>query len=117
MQCGQAGNQLGQELWGLFASQPAQTADGLDSSSEFFREDSQGLRRARCLLVDTEPKVVCLWILRLSSRGEVLCVGLVRTVCMPVCERIIFLPKLRHIHRTYMVLANPMHKRESGLFL
>ncbi len=65
--------QLGTELWSSFASQQrarsagAGTSPGGSSSpygwlaeeeSEFFRASPTGRRTARCLLVDTEPKVV-----------------------------------------------------------
>ena len=64
---GQAGNQLGAELWSLLAAQPGSSISGglhgwagtcEDSEGEFFRLTPQGKRQARCLLVDTEPKVV-----------------------------------------------------------
>jgi hypothetical protein len=74
-QVGQCGNQLGSELWGLFAAQSRGPSSSLghhsgsfsstDSYSwvqgedgEFFRLSSTGRRTARCLLIDTEPKVV-----------------------------------------------------------
>ena len=57
LQVGQCGNQLGQSLWQQLC---AQRSGGLEVSEdrEFFRQDATGRKHARCLLVDTEPKVV-----------------------------------------------------------
>ncbi|KAJ9518382.1 hypothetical protein QJQ45_010294 [Haematococcus lacustris] len=82
-QVGQCGNQLGQELWRMLSSQrPAcGTTDsmGLLEDLEYFKLTSQGQRQARCLLIDTEPKVIAssnlLWqqvqqVLASSSTGS-----------------------------------------------
>ncbi|KEG12248.1 putative zeta tubulin [Trypanosoma grayi] len=50
VQVGQCGNQLGEELW----RQLTLATDGGATPSPFFAED----RKARCVLVDSEPKVV-----------------------------------------------------------
>lgn len=57
LQVGQCGNQLGQALWECLQAQSAAAADPL-ADVEHFKCTAQGARRARCLLVDTEPKVV-----------------------------------------------------------
>lgn len=56
---GQCGNQLGDSLWRALDAQSC-GADGNreEASLQFFRLDQSGKRTARCLLVDTEPKVV-----------------------------------------------------------
>ena len=56
MQVGQCGNQLGQSLWQALDSQCTDTPSGQEAS--FFKLDAWGRRQARCLLIDTEPKVV-----------------------------------------------------------
>ncbi len=66
LQVGQCGNQVGQQLWRAFDRQgaPGDAKANLVAGcvagcdSEFFRETQSGGRVARCLLVDTEPKVV-----------------------------------------------------------
>ncbi|MEW5299626.1 MAG: hypothetical protein WDW36_002621 [Sanguina aurantia] len=90
LQVGQCGNQLGEELWGIFGSsccgryasnsshshQYPYIPTGIShrgagslllsgpsalqsyEDSAFFRRSSSGHRLARCVLVDTEPKVV-----------------------------------------------------------
>ncbi|EFJ50878.1 Eta tubulin [Volvox carteri f. nagariensis] len=57
LQVGQCGNQVGQVLFERLAAQSAATADRA-ADTEMFRWGPDGRRRARCLLVDTEPKVV-----------------------------------------------------------
>ncbi|GLC45041.1 hypothetical protein PLESTB_001462300 [Pleodorina starrii] len=57
LQVGQCGNQVGQALFERLAAQSAAAADRA-ADSELFRWAPDGRRRARCLLVDTEPKVV-----------------------------------------------------------
>ncbi|KAG2493460.1 hypothetical protein HYH03_008277 [Edaphochlamys debaryana] len=55
LQVGQAGNQLGQALWERLV---AQSGADRAADTELFRVGLDGKRRARCLLIDTEPKVV-----------------------------------------------------------
>ncbi len=56
-QVGQCGNQVGQMLFERLVAQSATAADRA-ADTELFRWGPDGRRRARCLLVDTEPKVV-----------------------------------------------------------
>ncbi|GAX78151.1 hypothetical protein CEUSTIGMA_g5593.t1 [Chlamydomonas eustigma] len=64
LQVGQCGNQLGQALWDALdaqcnASTTTRSSDSdLKEASYFFKHDADGQRKARCLLIDTEPKVV-----------------------------------------------------------
>eukprot|EP00798_Chlamydomonas_sp_ICE-L_P020309 gene20309-27065_t len=53
---GQCGNQLGEALWQTLGAQ-RNLGEGLYEDGEFFRSGSDGKKVARCLLVDTEPKV------------------------------------------------------------
>lgn len=57
IQVGQCGNQLGQSFWSALAGQKSQGGFGSEDY-EFFRYDSKNKKQARCLLIDTEPKVV-----------------------------------------------------------
>ncbi|GLI58867.1 hypothetical protein VaNZ11_000635 [Volvox africanus] len=57
IQVGQCGNQVGQALFERLAVQSAAAADRA-ADTELLRWGPDGRRRARCLLVDTEPKVV-----------------------------------------------------------
>jgi len=59
LQVGQCGNQLGHAWWQLLSHQ-CDTKSGWVGGEEsvFFRETLREGRQARCLLVDTEPKVV-----------------------------------------------------------
>lgn len=61
-QVGQCGNQLGQAFWQLFEQQHALSSSSArdlnEGAAQFYRLDHQDRRQARCLLIDTEPKVV-----------------------------------------------------------
>lgn len=62
IQVGQCGNQLGSSLFSLLDEQhnapSTSSSSSTDSSTCFFRFGTQGQRHARCILVDTEPKVI-----------------------------------------------------------
>jgi tubulin delta len=55
IQVGQCGNQLGSALFSLLADAQDKASQ---SSSSFFRHGLNGQMHARCILVDTEPKVI-----------------------------------------------------------
>lgn len=66
LQVGQCGNQVGQALFERLAAQAATvpsswtaTGDLAFADGEVFRVGLDGRRRARAVLVDTEPKVSC----------------------------------------------------------
>jgi tubulin delta len=54
VQVGQCGNQIGPALFRQLAQQAPGTAP---EAQDLFRTTPDGVRRARCLLIDTEPKV------------------------------------------------------------
>ena len=55
IQVGQCGNQLGSSLFSLL---DAQDETSTSSDSCFFRHGMNGKKQSRCVLVDTEPKVI-----------------------------------------------------------
>lgn len=59
LQVGQCGNQLGHALWqSLSAQRRNASSSSVGDDLEFFCPQLSGRKVARCLLVDTEPKVV-----------------------------------------------------------